>query len=400
MEAGRCTVLVGAHRARRQPPAHPRAPRPAAEARRGLSSMSEQRPQRVRVTGPPRRQRTAAARPATSTSRPGSAGSTSARCCGSRCGWRCGRRRAGRSTIGSLPLVFHLVPGLADVDVIGMPLPWLLLGVVVYPVLVLLGWRYVRSAERNERDFADLVERGRPSERRHRTRHRRGHARHHRHAGDRHLGAAVLAHHQRLLRRLAHGAAGAERLGDRRRVPLRRQLPRRRRAGADVRRRHALVPGRLDRRLPRAAGARRRAAAPLGRLHAARLRRGPARLAGRPVGLLGAGGRDRLALPAAAVPGRRASRWPRPSTRPSWVGPVDRRPGRARQRHLRRDASHHVRPGVPVLAQAHRAARPGGGAAGRSGPATVRRGSGQGGGRPGRCRSPTVAARASTRRTR
>jgi hypothetical protein len=38
-----------------------------------------------------------------------------------------------------------------------MPLPWLLLGFVVYPVLVLLGWRYVRRAERNERNFADLL---------------------------------------------------------------------------------------------------------------------------------------------------------------------------------------------------------------------------------------------------
>ena len=41
--------------------------------------------------------------------------------------------------------------------VLGVPLPWLLLGVVVYPFLVLLGWLYVRRAERNERDFADLV---------------------------------------------------------------------------------------------------------------------------------------------------------------------------------------------------------------------------------------------------
>ena len=61
------------------------------------------------------------------------------------------------AAIGSLPLVFYLLPGLTDVDVFGMPLSWLLLGVVVYPVLVLLGWRYVRSAERNERDFADLL---------------------------------------------------------------------------------------------------------------------------------------------------------------------------------------------------------------------------------------------------
>jgi len=59
--------------------------------------------------------------------------------------------------VGSLPLVFHVVPGLTDLHVLGMPLPWLLLGFVVYPVLVLLGWRYVRRAERNERNFADLL---------------------------------------------------------------------------------------------------------------------------------------------------------------------------------------------------------------------------------------------------
>ena len=76
-------------------------------------------------------------------------------------------------------------------------------------VLVLLGWRYVRRAERNERDFADLVDEAEPVRRRDLRRpgivavapgHRRD-------PGDRHLGAAVLPHHQRLLRRLAHGPA-------------------------------------------------------------------------------------------------------------------------------------------------------------------------------------------------
>lgn len=61
-------------------------------------------------------------------------------------------------TLGLLPLAFHLWPRLADLDVAGVPVAWLLLGVVVYPFLLLLGWRYVRSVERNERDFADLVE--------------------------------------------------------------------------------------------------------------------------------------------------------------------------------------------------------------------------------------------------
>ncbi|WP_139980145.1 hypothetical protein [Nocardioides litoris] len=60
-------------------------------------------------------------------------------------------------TVGSLPLVFHLAPGLDDVRVAGLPLVWLVLGVLVYPWLVLLGWRYVRQAERHEHDFAELV---------------------------------------------------------------------------------------------------------------------------------------------------------------------------------------------------------------------------------------------------
>ena len=60
-------------------------------------------------------------------------------------------------TVGLLPLVFHTFPGLADLRLLGVPIPWLLLGFLVYPWLVLLGWLYVRAAEDNERDFADLV---------------------------------------------------------------------------------------------------------------------------------------------------------------------------------------------------------------------------------------------------
>jgi hypothetical protein len=59
--------------------------------------------------------------------------------------------------IGSLPLAFHLWPGLGEVDLVGVPLSWWLLGVLVYPTLLGLGWAYVRRAERNEHDFAELV---------------------------------------------------------------------------------------------------------------------------------------------------------------------------------------------------------------------------------------------------
>ncbi|MDQ4084464.1 MAG: hypothetical protein M3165_01470 [Actinomycetota bacterium] len=61
--------------------------------------------------------------------------------------------------IGGLPALFWLAPGLREVQALGIPLPWLLLGGLVYPTLVTLGWFYVRQAERVEREFADLVER-------------------------------------------------------------------------------------------------------------------------------------------------------------------------------------------------------------------------------------------------
>ncbi|CAB4716849.1 MAG: hypothetical protein F2667_09180 [Actinobacteria bacterium] len=60
--------------------------------------------------------------------------------------------------IGMLPLLFHLAPGLAAVEVLGLPVAWLVLGVLVYPFLAVLGMVYVRRAEANERDFADLMD--------------------------------------------------------------------------------------------------------------------------------------------------------------------------------------------------------------------------------------------------
>jgi len=62
-------------------------------------------------------------------------------------------------TIGMLPLVFWLFPSLTSHYVLGMPLSWVVLAFGCYPVLVLLAWRYVRRAERNERAFARVVER-------------------------------------------------------------------------------------------------------------------------------------------------------------------------------------------------------------------------------------------------
>ena len=60
--------------------------------------------------------------------------------------------------LGGLPLLFALEPQFAETEVFGLPVPWLLLGVVVYPVLVLGAWLYVRQAERNEREFSEIVQ--------------------------------------------------------------------------------------------------------------------------------------------------------------------------------------------------------------------------------------------------
>lgn len=61
--------------------------------------------------------------------------------------------------LGGLPLALALVPEIDDVVVLGMPLSWVLLGFGVYPFLLGLAAFYVRAAERNERDFTDVVER-------------------------------------------------------------------------------------------------------------------------------------------------------------------------------------------------------------------------------------------------
>ena len=121
--------------------------------------MSEQPPVRVRVTGPARR-RTVAAAP-TGTREIDADTALGAIYMGSLV--RDQLRLALRIllllavSMGGLPLVFHLVPRLADTTVVGVPLPWVLLGVLVYPWLITLGWAFVRRAERHEHDFADLV---------------------------------------------------------------------------------------------------------------------------------------------------------------------------------------------------------------------------------------------------
>jgi hypothetical protein len=54
-------------------------------------------------------------------------------------------------------LVGALVPRFAQLHLLGVPLPWVVLGVLVYPLLIALAAYTVRKAERNERAFTELV---------------------------------------------------------------------------------------------------------------------------------------------------------------------------------------------------------------------------------------------------
>lgn len=125
--------------------------------------MSDQarpaRPARVRVTGPPRRRasgvRPTASREIDADSEIGAVYMSSL--LGEQLRLAAGILVALVLTVGVLPLAFHLFPHLSDLRVVGVPVPWLFLGLLVYPWLLALGWVYVRRAEANERDFADLV---------------------------------------------------------------------------------------------------------------------------------------------------------------------------------------------------------------------------------------------------
>jgi hypothetical protein len=61
--------------------------------------------------------------------------------------------------LGTLPVLFLAVPALHERHVWLIPMPWLILGLLTYPVVCLAARYYVRRAEAIERDFADLVDR-------------------------------------------------------------------------------------------------------------------------------------------------------------------------------------------------------------------------------------------------
>ncbi|MEI2774521.1 MAG: hypothetical protein V9G19_00825 [Tetrasphaera sp.] len=65
----------------------------------------------------------------------------------------------GALVLGALPLVLTLWPQTRAYRIGPLPLPWLVLGVLVYPAAVAAAHFYVRSSENLEKAFVDVVNR-------------------------------------------------------------------------------------------------------------------------------------------------------------------------------------------------------------------------------------------------
>ena len=61
--------------------------------------------------------------------------------------------------LGGLPLLFLFVPATRTLEIGRVPLPWLVLAVVVYPVALVVARFYVRQSERIEAEFSAAVAR-------------------------------------------------------------------------------------------------------------------------------------------------------------------------------------------------------------------------------------------------
>lgn len=57
----------------------------------------------------------------------------------------------------AIPLLLAVYPALSSILLFGVPLPWLVLGAGIYPVIWLCAWLYSRAADRNEESFRNLV---------------------------------------------------------------------------------------------------------------------------------------------------------------------------------------------------------------------------------------------------
>ena len=57
-----------------------------------------------------------------------------------------------------VPVLLAFLPVIADLTLFTVPAPWILLGAGVYPLVIVCGALYERSAARNEKRFLDLVD--------------------------------------------------------------------------------------------------------------------------------------------------------------------------------------------------------------------------------------------------
>jgi len=64
--------------------------------------------------------------------------------------------------IGALPLVLYLIPSLQRVDVLGLPLPIVLVAFPPFPLFVAIGWLHQRRADALDAEFRELINPGPP----------------------------------------------------------------------------------------------------------------------------------------------------------------------------------------------------------------------------------------------
>ncbi len=57
----------------------------------------------------------------------------------------------------AVPLLLGLFTELNSMLLLGIPAPWIFLGIGIHPVIFVSAWLYSRAADRNEEAFQDLV---------------------------------------------------------------------------------------------------------------------------------------------------------------------------------------------------------------------------------------------------
>jgi hypothetical protein len=59
--------------------------------------------------------------------------------------------------VGSLPLLFLLFPGVQEAELLGVPLPVMILVAPLFPLIVVIGLLYQRRADALDETFRDVV---------------------------------------------------------------------------------------------------------------------------------------------------------------------------------------------------------------------------------------------------